>query len=84
MFSCEFCENFKNTFFTEHLWTTASEQNMYFSQRKKIKKWIQSYWANLLVSFVQKANKNLKNISLLWIMNSFKTDDIASHSCLPK
>ena len=24
MFSCEFCENFKNTFFTEHLWTTAS------------------------------------------------------------
>ena len=25
MFPCEFCENFKNTFFTEHLWTTASE-----------------------------------------------------------
>ena len=25
MFSCEFCEIFKNTFFTEHLWTTASE-----------------------------------------------------------
>ena len=24
MFSCEFCEIFKNTFFTEHLWTTAS------------------------------------------------------------
>ena len=23
-FSCEFCEIFKNTFFTEHLWTTAS------------------------------------------------------------
>ena len=22
--SCEFCEIFKNTFFTEHLWTTAS------------------------------------------------------------
>ena len=24
MFFCEFCEIFKNTFFTEHLWTTAS------------------------------------------------------------
>ena len=25
MFSCDFCENFKNTFFTEHFRTTASE-----------------------------------------------------------
>ena len=25
MFSCEFCEIPKNTFFTEHIWTTASE-----------------------------------------------------------
>ena len=24
VFSCEFCDNFKNTFFTEYLWTTAS------------------------------------------------------------
>ena len=24
MFSPEFCEFFKNVFFTEHLWTTAS------------------------------------------------------------
>ena len=24
MFSCEFCEVYKNTFFTEHLWATAS------------------------------------------------------------
>ena len=24
VFSCEFCEIFKNTCFTEHLWTTAS------------------------------------------------------------
>ena len=24
IFSCEFCEVFRNTFFTEHLWTTAS------------------------------------------------------------
>ena len=26
MFSCEFCEIPKNTFFTEHLWPTASER----------------------------------------------------------
>ena len=25
MFSCEFCKISKNTFFTEHLWATASE-----------------------------------------------------------
>ena len=24
MFSCEFCDVFRNTFFTEHLWATAS------------------------------------------------------------
>ena len=24
MFSCEFCEISKNTFFTKHVWTTAS------------------------------------------------------------
>ena len=24
VFSCEFCEISKNTFFTEHLWTTTS------------------------------------------------------------
>ena len=26
VFSYEFCEIFKNTFFAEHLWTTASER----------------------------------------------------------
>ena len=25
VFSCEYCEISKNTFFTEHLWTTDSE-----------------------------------------------------------
>ena len=25
VFSCEFCEIFKNTFFIEHLWMTASD-----------------------------------------------------------
>ena len=26
VFSCEFCEISKNTFFTEHLWTSASNK----------------------------------------------------------
>ena len=30
MFSCEFCEIFKNTFFTEHLRATASEASLVF------------------------------------------------------
>ena len=30
LFSCEFCEISKNTFFTKHLWVTASE-NLKFS-----------------------------------------------------
>ena len=30
MFYCEFYEVFKNTFFTEHLWTTASVVYVYF------------------------------------------------------
>ena len=34
VFSCEFCETSKNTFFTEHLWTTASEmKNTYLKVR---------------------------------------------------
>ena len=32
MFSCEFCEIFKNIFFTEHLWAAASN----FSQMKNL------------------------------------------------
>ena len=32
VFFCEFCEIFKNTFFTEHLWTTASVLLHYISK----------------------------------------------------
>ena len=31
--SCEFCEISKNTFFTEHLWTAASEYNIWLLQK---------------------------------------------------
>ena len=30
MFSCEFCELSRKTFFTEHLWTTASISDCFF------------------------------------------------------
>ena len=37
VFSCEFCENSKNTFFTEHLRTNASLSNIYFKLLESIK-----------------------------------------------
>ena len=33
VFSCEFCETSKNTFFTEHLWATASEYQRHNKSR---------------------------------------------------
>ena len=38
VFSCEFCEIFKNAFFTEHLWATASESNIFSVKIYCIKK----------------------------------------------
>ena len=32
MFSCEFCKIYKNTFFTEQLWTTVSKNSKYNSE----------------------------------------------------
>ena len=43
MFSCEFCEIFKNTCFTENLWTAASEKwscllkNVYYNDGMNLK-----------------------------------------------
>ena len=34
VFFCEFCKIFKNTFFTEHLWVTASVSSMLSSEDK--------------------------------------------------
>ena len=38
MFSCEFCEISRNTFFTEHLWTTVSVDNNDY-----LEKWLSSF-----------------------------------------
>ena len=35
MFSCEFCEISKNTFFTEHIWATASG---FYSEKQQFKR----------------------------------------------
>ena len=39
VFSCEFCEIWKNTFFTEHLWTTASVStwNIFLISRENVR-----------------------------------------------
>ena len=36
VFSYEFCEISKNTFFTKHAWATAYESDVFFPQRKQI------------------------------------------------
>ena len=44
VFSCEFCENFKNTFCTEHFWATASViacLNIYYQTSEIISKFDQ-------------------------------------------
>ena len=38
VFSCEFCEIFKNTLFTEHLWTTASVDSLLFWKHTTLRK----------------------------------------------
>ena len=50
MFFCEFCKISKNTFFTEHLWATASEQVTVSLQCLQMAKWrtgetiFSNYW----------------------------------------
>ena len=45
VFSCEFCKIAKNTFFTEHIWATAS---LYIRIFKVI---FGNFWMNKLISF---------------------------------
>ena len=48
VFSCEFCEISKNTFFTEHLWTAASKSCFgdVFSNINKT--WVKLFWGHSL------------------------------------
>ena len=47
VFSCEFCDNSKNTFFAEHIWVTASAQ----IDPGKIVKLFEHYTDKFLVQF---------------------------------
>ena len=55
VFSYEFCEIFKNTFYTEHLREPASEYSLFYSLALIIKKtyftWLRKilYWSRLIV-----------------------------------
>ena len=57
VFSCEFCEIFKNTFFTEHLWATAS---YLMKVRKTDNRVIHEIRSKLLMK--------IEEFSLTWLM----------------
>ena len=77
MFSCEFCEISKNTFFTEHLWTAASQdyksQTPLHAFKAKVRKWNAKFvnvgWASsrkdiqvLFKSYYKNLDRNLSII----------------------
>ena len=50
IFSCEFFEISKNTFFIEHLWATASEAYIFFQSYEKCLCYYQNYLSNTINS----------------------------------
>ena len=76
MFSCEYCEISKKTFFTEHFWTTTSESPHVFSL----------YFSSslfMLVPFICSINVNLACLLRLWPGNR-KCWSAWSNFCLLK
>ena len=72
VFSCEFCEISKNTFFTEHLWTTASSCRSFvaylefqFWYIKIHGPWSPAKFEILLVKLFSLKQKQIKYIQLL-------------------
>ena len=49
VFSCDFCEICKNTFFTEHLWTSASEFYQILGEVNSDKT-LSKFWKNYTAS----------------------------------
>ena len=65
MLSCIFCEIFKNTFFEEHMWTTASIYNSYSEKLCKIyKKSSGFYFAVKLKAYVVKSSSHLFQLNI--------------------
>ena len=55
VFSCEFCEIFKNTLLTEHLWATASELKVAPGDIPW-KTWLSTSWVYLHTSFLDRGH----------------------------
>ena len=76
-FSCEFWEIFKNTFLTEHLWTTASNFWIFRSSSqagilKAMKYLIQSFFAKkklLLYKYISLLYKDSLNLTLMGMIS---------------
>ena len=60
MFSCEFCEISKNTFFTEHLWTNASDHMYQLSHKTEF---IEKYFLKVSSRVVETKRNPFKVIS---------------------
>ena len=77
MFSCEFCKIFKNTFFTEHLWTTASvirtaEYGILVIKKTSVKTLqilLYSVFLNMPIKHVQEKEKRKE----IWLQKKTKT-----------
>ena len=84
--SCEFREIFKNSFFTEHLWTSASEIGKFFSNRKIFVKFNDSFskkktFQTIEVSlFSRLINDLLNTIPLNVLVNINRIPTGAKHS----
>ena len=53
LFSCEFCETSKNTFFTEHLWTTSGKiVNNLVQQRSTKNSSVRNFLSYFIYNFV--------------------------------
>ena len=67
MFSCEFCEIFKRTFFTEHLQTTITTVECEILKVKKtsvktIQMGLYSVFLNVPMKYVQEKEKRKRNL----------------------
>ena len=71
MFSCEFCEISKNTFFTEHLWATGSvnkkNRNIFCYKTTNLQQTDFCFW------FLEKDKKGVKaNLNLIYRNESWQ------------
>ena len=66
VFSCEFCEISKNTFFTEHLWATASTASITFAQTYRNFHHGQNY--TIIIMNIPSTSIKPTNVSCFWLI----------------